>query len=218
MAKLRVAVLISGGGTNLQALLDAAEVEDYPAEIVLVISNRPGAHGLERANKAGVPTKIIDHTAYDDRDSFDAALDSALDEANVGLVCLAGFMRLLNPTFVGKWRDRLINIHPSLLPSFKGIHTHQRALDSGVRFHGCTVHVVRPELDGGPIILQAIVPVHGDDDVDSLAARVLEQEHIVYPEALRLIASGEARISGNIVKIATDKWQKAGLINPAPKD
>jgi phosphoribosylglycinamide formyltransferase 1 len=218
MAKLRVAVLISGSGTNLQALLDAAEVEDYPAKIVLVISNRPGVHGLERANKAGVPTKVIDHTAYDDRDSFDAALDNALDEADVGLVCLAGFMRLLNPTFVGKWRDRLINIHPSLLPSFKGIHTHQRALDSGVRFHGCTVHLVRPELDGGPIILQAIVPVHGDDDVDSLAARVLEQEHIAYPEALRLIASGDARISGNIVKIATNKWQKAGLINPAPKD
>ncbi len=216
MAKLRLGVLISGGGTNLQALLDAAAQEDYPAEIALVISNREDAMGLERAKKANVATIVIDHTEFDDRENFDTALDEALEEAGVGLICLAGFMRILNETFVNKWRDRMINIHPSLLPAFRGLHTHQRAIDKGVRFHGCTVHIVRNELDDGPIILQAVVPVFGDDDAETLAARVLEQEHIAYPEAVRLIASGEARISGNTVKITTDKWQKAGLMNPAP--
>jgi phosphoribosylglycinamide formyltransferase-1 len=197
--RARVAVLISGGGSNLQALLDAAAEPDYPAEIVLVLSNRADAGGLARAQRAGVPTEVIEHRAYADRTSFDAALHDALTSVQADLVCLAGFMRVLTDDFVTQWRGRMLNIHPSLLPSFKGLHTHQRALDAGCKLHGCTVHFVEPALDDGPIIAQAAVPVHDDDTADTLAARVLEQEHRLYPQALAAVASGGVRIEGRRV-------------------
>lgn len=200
MARLRVGALISGRGSNLQALLDACSHPDFPAEIVLVISNRAAAEGLQRAEKAGVPGRIIEHREFADRESFDAALDQALHAAKVDLICLAGFMRLLTPTFVSAWLGRLINIHPSLLPSFKGLHTHAQALAAGVKIHGCTIHFVTPDLDAGPIIAQAAVPVLDTDDEASLGARVLEAEHRLYPAALRLVASGRARLEGGRVR------------------
>ena len=165
MARLRLAVLISGRGTNLQSLIDACAETGYPAEIGLVISNDPDARGLERAARAGIPARTIDHRAFPDREAFERALDSALGEAGAGLVCLAGFMRLLTPWFVERWHNRMINIHPSLLPAFPGLDTHARALASGVRISGCTVHFVRTEMDSGPIVAQAAVPVlQGDDE------------------------------------------------------
>jgi phosphoribosylglycinamide formyltransferase-1 len=194
VARLKVGVLISGRGSNLQALLDACADPEFPAEIVLVLSNRADAFGLERARKAGVPTQIIPHRDYPSRETFDAALDAALRAAGVELVCLAGFMRLLTDGFVGAWRDRMLNIHPSLLPAFKGLHTHERALEAGVKIHGCTVHMVRPAMDEGPAIVQAAVPVLADDTAETLAARVLEAEHHAFPLALRLVAEGRARI------------------------
>ncbi len=189
----RVAVLISGRGSNLKALI-AGQRPGGSYEITLVISNRSQAPGLIIANQAGVPNLVIDHKAFDGREPFERALDHALNEAEIQLVCLSGFMRVLTPWFVKRWRDRLLNIHPSLLPAFKGLNTHARALDAGVRVHGCTVHLVRPELDDGPIIVQGVVPVIEGDTEQSLAARVLEVEHRSYPEALELIASGRARM------------------------
>lgn len=213
--KARVGVLVSGRGSNLQALLDACAAPGFPAEIVLVISNVPGAYALERAEKAGVATQVIRHKDFADRESFDAALDAALRQAGVELVCLAGFMRLLTPGFTESWRDRLINIHPSLLPSFRGLHTHERAIEAGVRVHGCTVHIVRPELDEGPIIVQGAVPVLPDDTPDRLAARVLEVEHRIYPLALRLLAEGRAVVDGPVVRLTGADPAEAPLINPA---
>ncbi|MEM7568678.1 MAG: phosphoribosylglycinamide formyltransferase [Pseudomonadota bacterium] len=201
MAKLRVAVLISGRGSNLQSLIDACAQPDFPAEIVLVISNRPGAYGLERAQKAGIPAVTLDHKAYASKADFEAAIDAALAEANVELVCLAGFMRLLSADFVRRWEGRMINIHPSLLPSFKGLHTHRQTLDAGVKIAGCTVHFVVPEMDAGPIIVQAAVPVLQGDDEDALAARVLSQEHQIYPSALKWIAEGRVQIVDGRVQI-----------------
>jgi phosphoribosylglycinamide formyltransferase 1 len=200
--KMRVAILISGRGSNMVALLEAARDPAYPAEIVLVLSNRPDAAGLARAAEAGIPTRTIDHTAYPDRASFDAALDAELRTASVELVCLAGFMRILTPGFVAGWAGRMINIHPSLLPLFKGTHTHRQALDAGVRLHGCTVHFVVPELDAGPIVAQAAIPVRQDDDPDSLADRVIVQERRLYPAVLALVASGRARLKGERVVIS----------------
>ena len=214
--KLRVGVLISGRGSNLQALIDACAQDAFPARIVRVISNRPNAQGLERAGKAGIDAQVVDHTDYDDRDAFETALHASLKEAGVELVCLAGFMRILNPDFVDRWRNRLINIHPSLLPAFPGLHTHERALEDGVRFSGCTVHFVRPEMDNGPIILQAAVPVCPGDTPDCLAKRVLEYEHRIYPEAVRLIALGRVRVSGGKVTITGAKAAADGLINLKP--
>jgi phosphoribosylglycinamide formyltransferase-1 len=199
MAKLRVAVLISGGGSNLQALLDMCTAEGSPAEIVRVISNVPDAYGLERAKEAGVSTTVINHKDYDGRENFEEALHQVLDSERVQLVCLAGFMRLLTDTFVQKWKDRLINIHPALLPSFKGLHTHERAIEEGVKFHGATVHFVRPAMDEGPIIVQACVPVLPNDTPEELGKRVLEQEHKIYPLALKLIAERKVRVSGEKV-------------------
>ena len=196
MARRRVAVLISGGGSNLQALLDATATPGSSAEIVLVISNRPGAFGLARAEAAGVAALTIDHRDFGDRPTFEAALSAALVRAEVDLVCLAGFMRILTAAFVERWRDQLLNIHPSLLPSFPGLHTHARALAAGVRAHGCTVHLVRPEVDTGPILVQGLVPVLPGDDATSLAARVLEVEHRCYPLALELLAAGGIRVDG----------------------
>ena len=194
MARLKTAILISGRGSNMQALVDAAADTDYPAEIVRVISNVPGAGGLERAAQAGIATTAIDHRDFDGRASFEDALHAELTEAGVELVCLAGFMRLLTAEFVERWFDRMINIHPSLLPAFKGLQTHERVLAEGVRFTGCTVHFVRPAMDAGPIIVQGAVPVLPGDDAASLAARVLNAEHRCYPHALRLVADGRTSI------------------------
>ena len=188
----RVGVLISGRGSNLQALLDACADPTYPAEIVLVISNKPGAQGLERAARAGVPSLTIAPGDHPDRAACDAAMTAALEAAGVEVVCLAGFMRLLSETFVDHWRDRTINIHPSLLPQFPGLDTHARALKAGVERHGCTVHFLRFEMDSGPIIGQTEVPVLAGDDAEMLAARVLEAEHRLYPRCLRLVVEGRA--------------------------
>jgi phosphoribosylglycinamide formyltransferase-1 len=199
---LKVAVLISGRGSNLQSLIDACQQPGFPAEIIRVIANRPGAKGLARAERAGIATTIIDHRDHSDKASFDAALDKDLRDHGAQLVCLAGFMRILTPNFVAAWRDRLINIHPSLLPSFKGLDAQQSALDAGVRITGCTVHFVRAQMDSGPIIAQAAVPVLPGDDAHTLSARILTQEHIIYPQALELIARGRVRIEGNRAIIA----------------
>lgn len=198
-ARKRVGALISGRGSNLKALIAACKDPSYPAEIVTVISNRPGAPGLDFARDAGIPALTIDHRKYATRGEFEAVLNRALESARVELICNAGFMRLLTKDFVEHWRDRQLNIHPSLLPAFKGLHTHERVIESGVRISGCTVHFVRTEMDSGPIIAQAAVPVLAGDTADSLAARVLEAEHRLYPHALALIASGSARVKGEQV-------------------
>jgi phosphoribosylglycinamide formyltransferase-1 len=200
--KIRVAVLISGRGSNMVALIEAAKDPAYPAEIVLVLSNRPDAAGLARAAEAGIPARAVDHRAFPDRASFDAALDAELRAADVDLVCLAGFMRIFTPAFVAGWAGRMLNIHPSLLPLFKGTHTHAQALEAGVRLHGCTVHFVVPELDAGPIVAQAAIPVRQGDDPDSLADRVIVQERRLYPAVLALVAGGRARLEGDRVVIA----------------
>jgi phosphoribosylglycinamide formyltransferase-1 len=187
----RVGILISGRGSNMTALLDAARAENYPAEIALVLSNRPDAAGLARAAAAGIATEVIDHKDFGrDRAAHEAAIDAALRAAGADIVCLAGYMRLLTPFLVGAWAGRMLNIHPSLLPAFPGLHTHARALASGVKLHGCTVHLVTDVMDEGPILAQAAVPVLPDDTEDSLAARVLAQEHLLYPAALAAFAAG----------------------------
>jgi phosphoribosylglycinamide formyltransferase 1 len=215
VAKLKVAVLISGRGSNLQALIAACAAPDFPAAIALVIANRADAAGLAHAAKAGIATAIIPHRDYRSREAFDAALTAALDGAAIELVCLAGFMRLLTPEFVTRWRDRLVNIHPSLLPAFPGLDTHARALAAGVRFSGCTVHFVRAEMDSGPIIVQAAVPVLAGDDAEQLAARVLAAEHRAYPLALRLIGEGKLRVIGERVEVlGAGGAPLPSLINP----
>ncbi|MBT5497184.1 MAG: phosphoribosylglycinamide formyltransferase [Alphaproteobacteria bacterium] len=213
--RLKLSVLISGRGSNLQALIDASLAPGFPAEIVRVISNVPGAGGLERASTAGIPTAVVPHKDYPDRESFESALDQEIRSAGTELIALAGFMRLLTGGFVDMWRDRLINIHPSLLPSFKGLHTHERALEAGVRYTGCTVHYVRPAMDEGPIIVQSAVPVLSEDDADTLAGRVLVQEHAIYPLAVRLIAEGRVRVDGERAVIDGENVQAPGAtINP----
>ena len=196
MTRKRVAILISGRGSNMSALIEAAAAPDYPAEIVLVIANRPGAAGLQIAAGHGITTAVIDHTAFTIKQDFEAAIDAALQAAKIDLVCLAGFMRLLTADFTERWRDRLLNIHPSLLPDFPGLDTHARALEAGARRHGATVHFVRAETDSGPIIAQCALDISPGDTPDSLAARVLALEHRLYPEALRRVAAGEVRVEG----------------------
>jgi phosphoribosylglycinamide formyltransferase-1 len=186
--RVRTAVLISGRGSNLQALIDATRAPDYPAEIVLVISNVETAEGLARARDAGVPTKVISHKSFASREAFDAAIDQALREAEVSLVCEAGFMRIHSEWFVKRWEGRLLNIHPSLLPAFPGIGVHRQVLAAGVKISGCTVHFIVHALDSGPVVAQAAVPVLPDDTPETLAARVLVEEHRIYPEALRKVA------------------------------
>jgi phosphoribosylglycinamide formyltransferase-1 len=189
--KKRVAILISGRGSNMTALIEAAKADDYPAEIALVVSNRPDAPGLSRARSAGIATAVVDHTLFgDERAAFERALDGELRKNRIDLVCLAGFMRLLTPWFVARWSGRMLNIHPSLLPQFKGLHTHRRALEAGVKRHGATVHFVVPEMDSGPIVAQDSVAVRDGDTEATLAARVLEIEHQIYPRALRAVAEG----------------------------
>jgi phosphoribosylglycinamide formyltransferase-1 len=214
MAELTLAVLISGRGSNLQSLIDACAKADFPARITLVISNEPGAKGLERAAAAGIPHQTINHRDFDSRDAFGDALGNAIKDSGAGLVCLAGFMRILDSGFVNQWHDRMINIHPSLLPAFPGLHTHLRALEAGVRFAGCTVHYVRDGLDSGPIIAQAAVPVHPGDTPDSLAERVLAAEHRVYPLSVRLIAEGRVTVNNETTLIDASAVPVTVLLNP----
>lgn len=191
MTRKRVAILISGRGSNMAALIEAAKDPDYPAEIALVLSNVPDAGGLARARDAGIATEVIDHKPFGkNREAFDRQLDTALEAHHIDIVCLAGFMRVLGPWFVARWNGRLINVHPSLLPAFKGLHTHERAIAAGATQHGATVHFVVPELDSGPIIEQASVPVLPGDTPEKLATRVLEIEHRIYPLALKQLAEG----------------------------
>lgn len=210
-ARLKVGVLISGRGSNLQALIDAAADPAYPAEIVLVISNRPEAAGLARAASAGIAHRTIAHS---DRQAFAAEADAALRQSGAELVTLAGFMRILDTAFVDAWRDRLVNIHPSLLPAFPGLHPQRQALAAGVRFSGCTVHLVRAEVDTGPIIAQAAVPVHDGDDEERLSQRILAAEHRLYPMAVRLIAEGRLCILGNRAAIIGAPPIETVLFNP----
>jgi phosphoribosylglycinamide formyltransferase 1 len=207
--KKRVGILISGRGSNMASLLGAAREGGYPAEIACVISNRPEAQGLAKAAAEGIATLAIDHKGFGSREAFEAALDSALRAHKVDIVACAGFMRMMTAGFVEAWRDAMLNIHPSLLPAYRGLDTHARALADGVKLSGCTVHVVRPELDSGPIIAQAAVPVLDADSAESLAARVLEAEHRLYPHALALFASGQAVVSGDRVTIRQDPINQA---------
>ncbi len=202
-ARRRVGVLISGRGSNMMALIEAARDADYPADIVCVVSNRPEAEGLKLAAALGIATKVIDHKAYASREDFEAALDDYLRSQRLDFLALAGFMRVLSAGFIAAWRDRAINIHPSLLPAYRGLNTHERALADGAKEHGCTVHAVRAELDNGPIIAQARVPVLPGDNAETLAARVLAEEHRLYPQVLALLASGRIRIEGDQVKTSS---------------
>jgi phosphoribosylglycinamide formyltransferase-1 len=202
MAKLKVGILISGRGSNMAALIKAAQAADYPAEIACVISNKADAGGLKIAADAGLPTSVISHRSYPDRESFDREISATLEKHGVGLVVLAGFLRIFSSWFPQRWVGRLINIHPSLLPSFKGLHVQQQAIDAGVRVSGCTVHFVIPDLDAGPIIAQAAVPVLQDDTEDTLTARILRQEHRLYPTVVRWFGEGRVSASANGGKVA----------------
>ena len=212
--RLRTAILISGRGSNMMALVEAAAAPGFPADIVAVGSNRPDAAGLAWAAGRGIETIAIDHKLFRAREAFEDALHEALLVRRVELVCLAGFMRLMTAGFVEHWRDRMINIHPSLLPAYKGLHTHERALADGVRVTGCTVHYVTAEMDAGPIIAQAAVPVRAGDTAEQLADRVLAAEHQLYPHALRLVASGMARVTGENVVFAGEPAPSNPLFSP----
>jgi phosphoribosylglycinamide formyltransferase 1 len=212
--KKRVGILISGRGSNMMALAQAARDPAYPAEIAVVISNRPDAAGLGWARDHGIPSVGLDHKAYANRPAFEQEMQAVLLAHGCDLVACCGFMRLMTPGFVDAWRDRMINIHPSLLPAYKGLHTHERALSDGVRIVGCTVHVVRLEMDVGPIVAQAAVPVRRDDTVDTLAARVLAAEHVLYPHALALFASSRARVAGEVVLVDDGGVAPPALIWP----
>jgi len=212
---LRVAVLLSGRGSNLQALIDACGAPDFPAEIIHVISNNPDAVGLLRAQDAGIGTSVLNHREYETREAFDTEVTRVLEDANAELVCLAGFMRILTEGFVSHWTDRLLNIHPSLLPSFKGLDAQQQALDAGVKLAGCSVHFVRPGVDEGPIIAQAAVPVLDDDVAKALSARILALEHRLYPRVVRLIAEGRVTVVDERVTISDSQAPTGALSNPS---
>ncbi len=219
MKKTRVAVLISGRGSNMMALINAAKSPSYPAEIALVLSNRPDAAGLSNAHAAGTATAVIDHAAYGhDRERFERAMQETLDQYEVDLICLAGFMRLLTSWFVGRWNGRMLNIHPALLPAFKGLDTHRRALSAGVKIHGASVHFVATEMDSGPIVAQGAVAVHEDDEAETLAARVLDVEHRIYPMALALVAAGRVRVVGGRCCIDGGASTRHVLIVPSSED
>jgi phosphoribosylglycinamide formyltransferase-1 len=214
--KRRVAILISGRGSNMVALVEAAREQDFPAEIVVVISNRSDAGGLERAKASGIPTLTIASKPFGkDRAAFEAALQSALDQHEVELICLGGFMRLFTAEFVQRWFGRMLNIHPSLLPSFPGLEPQAQALRAGVKISGATVHFVIPETDAGPIVMQGAVAVRDDDTPQTLAARILEIEHQIYPEALRLVASDKIRLEGDLCRTAGSAGSHDHLISPA---
>ena len=201
MAKLKVGILISGRGSNMAALIRAAEAADYPAEIACVVSNKADAPGLAIAAAAGVPTVVVSHRDHPDREAFDRAVSAALERHGVGFVVLAGFMRIFSPWFPTRWAGQLINIHPSLLPAFKGMHVHRQALEAGVRLSGCTAHLVTPDLDSGPIIAQAAVPILPDDTEETLSARILRQEHRLYPLVVRWFAEGRIVVEGEKVAV-----------------
>jgi phosphoribosylglycinamide formyltransferase 1 len=216
-SRKRVAILVSGRGANMAALIAAARRPGYPAEVALVLSNRPQAAALGRAGDQGIATALIDHAAYGtDREAFERAVQAVLDAHRIDIVCLAGFMRLLTPWLVSRWSGRMLNIHPALLPAFRGLHTHARALEAGVKIHGATVHFVVPEVDCGPIVAQAAVPVLADDTADALADRVLAAELRLYPLALALVAGGKARIAGSVVTSDAPVFAAAQLIVPDP--
>jgi phosphoribosylglycinamide formyltransferase-1 len=202
VAKLRVGILISGRGSNMAALIEAARDKDYPAEIACVVSNAASAAGLETAKTAGIATAVIPHGDYPDRETFDRAVSAELEKHRVGLVALAGFMRIQSPWFPEHWAGRILNIHPSLLPAFKGLHVQQQALDAGVRLSGCTVHFVTPDLDSGPIVAQAAVPVLTGDTADRLAARILRQEHRLYPLVVRWFAEGRVSLADGRAEVS----------------
>jgi phosphoribosylglycinamide formyltransferase-1 len=213
--KRRVAILISGRGSNMAALIEGARAENFPAEIALVISNKPDAGGLALAKSSGIATLAIDSKPFGkDRAAFEAVMQSALDEYRIDLICLGGFMRLLTNDFVNRWTGRMLNIHPSLLPSFRGLDPHGQALRAGVKISGATVHFVTPEMDAGPIVMQGAVTVRDDDTAESLAARVLEIEHRIYPAALRLVAAGNTRIDGDVCRTTTNSDHDGTLIAP----
>lgn len=212
--KLRIGALASGGGTNLQAIIDRCQDGGLDADIVLVISNNPDAGALERARRAGIAVRCIDHRLFAGREAFDAALVQALREAEVDLVILAGFMRIITPVFVDAFPHRIMNIHPALLPAFPGLHVQRKALEYGVRFAGCTVHFVDTGTDTGPIIIQAVVPVHDDDTEETLSARILEQEHQIYPRAIQLFAEERLRVEGRRVLVDRSAPPTDSLINP----
>ena len=215
--KRRVAILISGRGSNMAALIDAAKAPGFPAEIVVVIFNRSDAGGLATANASGVPTLTIESKRFGkDRAAFEAELQAALDQHKVELICLGGFMRLLTAEFVQRWYGRMLNIHPSLLPSFPGLEPQAQALRAGVKISGATVHFVIPETDAGPIVMQGAVAVHDDDTADTLAARILTVEHRIYPDALRLLADGAVRLEGDICRTKGRPSRDDALISPAP--
>jgi phosphoribosylglycinamide formyltransferase 1 len=217
VVKKRVAVLISGRGSNMEALVAAAASNLYPAQIVVVIANRPDAPGLARAAAAGVPTAIVDHQGFGtEREAFERALEAEMEPRGVELICLAGFMRLLSPWLVDRWQGRMLNIHPALLPAFKGLNTHARALAAGVKIHGATVHLVVAETDSGPILAQAGLAVHAHDTAPTLAARVRRLEHRIYPLALKLLAEGRVRINDGRCVIAGLNEVEDVLISPGP--
>jgi phosphoribosylglycinamide formyltransferase-1 len=213
--KLKLGILISGRGSNLQSLIDATKDPSFPAEVVVVITNVPGVTGIERANNANIPCVVVNSKSYNRRQRFEKELNRTLVRANVDLICLAGFMRLLTHDFLNNWRNKVINIHPSLLPSFKGLNTHERAIKAGVKFSGCTIHFVRPEMDNGPIILQAVVPIRQEDDAVTLSDRILQEEHRIYPLAVRLIADRKIAITDELVKINDGSISVATVINPS---
>jgi len=213
--KRRVAILISGRGSNMAALIEGARTENFPAEIALVISNKPDAGGLALAKSSGIATLAIDSKPFGkDRAAFEAVMQAALDQHRIDLICLGGFMRLLTNDFVNRWMGRMLNIHPSLLPSFRGLDPHGQALRAGVKISGATVHFVTPEMDAGPIVMQGAVTVRDDDTAESLAARVLEIEHRIYPAALRLVAAGNTRIDGDVCRTTTNSDHDGTLIAP----
>ncbi len=215
MSRKRVAILISGRGSNMAALIEAAQAPDYPAEIALVAANRPDAGGLATARAAGIATAVVDHKAYGkDRAAFEAALHEVLVRHDIAIVCLAGFMRLLTAEFVLRWQGRMLNIHPALLPAFKGLDTHARALEASVKIHGATVHFVVPEMDSGPIIAQGAVAVHDDDGEATLAARVLAVEHRIYPLALKLVAENRIESAGGRCRITGARPPDGAFIVP----
>jgi len=217
--KLRIGVLASGGGTNLQSIIDRCQDDSLDAEIAVVICNNPAAGALERAAQAGIASRCINHRDFSSREDFDTAVVSALQESGVELVVLAGFMRIITQTFIDAFPDRVINIHPALLPSFPGLHVQQQAIDYGARFSGCSVHFVDGGVDTGPILIQAVVPVLQDDTAETLAARILEQEHRIYPRAIQLIAENRVHINGRQVSIdPTCPASRSALVNPALED
>ena len=216
--KLRLGILASGGGTNLQSIIDQCDQGLLDADICLVISNNPGAGALERATQAGIKTACVDHRNFESREEFDQAVITTLNNAGVELVVLAGFMRIISAPFLQAFPQKIINIHPSLLPSFPGLHVQQKALDYGAKVSGCTVHFVDDGVDTGPIIIQAVVPIHPDDSEESLAARILEQEHKIYPQAIQWVAEGRVKIINRQVKITDSDVPAATLTNPSTSD